>query len=147
MTFVKFNIITTIVLICVFMSNMLSAEPFIVLKFSHDSEFSNGDGENLYNIDPDYSQTYKVQSGDSVNSIMNKFYKGSGLDKRFVQLAILISNRKAFARNNPNFLYSGKTIHLPGKNQIEKLLVGKPINRKSESSEFGSNRNIYFFGG
>ncbi|MEE2774054.1 MAG: hypothetical protein VYE27_04005 [Pseudomonadota bacterium] len=129
-------------------STSTSAEPFIVLKFSSDYSVSDGDGINSFSLDPEHSESYKVKSGDSLNSIIDKFYLGSGLDRRFVQLAILIVNPKAFANKNPNFLFSDKSLYLPGKNDIQKLLSGKKVKpaEDKDPSDFRT-RSIYFFGG
>ena len=128
--------------------NFSWAEPLIVLEFSNQNQFSEGDGVNLFSIDPDYSTYYNVQSGDSVSSILQNFYKGSGLDWRFVQLSIVIANPKAFANKNPNFLFSDTKIYLPGKTDILKLLTGKKIKfQNSDETNQLSTQNIYFFGG
>ena len=131
-----------------FSTNFSYAEPLIVLEFSSQSQFSEGDGNNLFSVDPDHSEEYIVKTGDSLNSILKQFYKGSGLDWRFVQLAIVIANPKAFAKNNPNFLFSDKTLYLPGRVDIAKLLVGKKIRNSSHQEDNRSfGQNIYFFGG
>ena len=62
------------------------AEPLIVLEFNSQNQFSAGDGENVFSIDPNHSENYIDKSGDSLNSILRQFYTGSGLDWRFVQL-------------------------------------------------------------
>ncbi len=125
-----------------------SAEPFIVLKFSSEYAVAAGDGKNSFSIDPDHSDSYIVKKGDSLNSIIDNFYSGSGLDHRFIQLAIVIVNPKAFAKSNPNFLFSDKKLFLPGKNDIQKLIIGEKI--KPVDDQGGSDfrtRSIYFFGG
>lgn len=125
-----------------------SAEPLIVLEFSNQNQFSAGDGKNPFSMDPNYSENYKVKAGDSLNSILRQFYKGSGLDWRFVQLSIVIANPKAFAKNNPNFLFSDVKVYLPGKSDISKLLLGNKVGvKKSEQSDLSGTKNIYFFGG
>ena len=145
----KSNIIASFFLFISFYATTAAlAEPLIVLEFSNQSEFSEGDGKNLFSINPDHSESYIVQPGDSLNSILQQFYKGSGLDWRFVQLAIVIANSKAFANNNPNFLFSDKKLFLPGKSDISKLLVGKKINNQNhDNKDSSSAQNIYFFGG
>ena len=129
-------------------TNTAPAEPLIVLEFSSQSEFSEGDGNNSFSINPDHSENYIVKTGDSLNSILRQFYKGSGLDWRFVQLAIVITNPKAFANRNPNFLFSDRKLYLPGKSDLSKLLVGKKINLQNYNNRGSSSaQNIYFFGG
>ena len=90
-----------------------------------------------------------VKQGDSLNSILKEFYTGSGLDRRFIQLSIVIANPHAFAKNNPNFLFADKMLKLPSLNQIQAMLLGdnapesfpKPKNGRTRSQE------IYFIGG
>ena len=124
------------------------AEPFIVLEFSSQNQFSSGDGNNTFSIDPNHFENYTVKSGDSLNLILKKFYTGSGLDWRFVQLSIVLANPKSFAKSNPNFLFSDSKLYLPGKADIAKLLEGKKIGKnKSTDNELSKAQNIYFFGG
>ena len=124
------------------------AEPLIILEFSSQNQVSEGDGKNVFSMDPNHSENYTVKSGDSLNSILRKFYRGSGLDWRFVQLSIVIANPKSFAKNNPNFLFSDTNLYLPGKSDIAKLLTGKKIRYSSQENQpLTSTPNIYFFGG
>ena len=124
------------------------AEPLIILEYSSENQFSVGDGKNSFSMDPNYYESYTVKSGDSLNSILNKFYRGSGLDWRFVQLSIVLANPDAFAKNNPNFLFSDKKLYLPGKTDISRLLLGKKVGKKTSDQDSSSEtKNIYFFGG
>jgi hypothetical protein len=135
-------------LIALSLANVSSAEPLIVLEYSSETQFSAGDGKNPFSMNPLYSDTYTVKTGDSLNSILQKFYKGSGLDWRFVQLSIVIANPKAFAKNNPNFLFSDVKVYLPGKSDISKLLLGKKVGtRHLDEDDTNTTKNIYFFGG
>jgi hypothetical protein len=78
---------------------------------------------------------------------MNDYYGGSGMNMKFVEMAIVQVNRHAFVRGNPNFLYAKKTIRLPSLNQIKALVTGeKPENSPSQSGS-GRTNEIYFFGG
>lgn len=142
------TLIIIFLLCCVSLTRISWGEPFIVLQFNSQDSFTEGNGTNAFSIDPLHSEYYTVKSGDSLTSILKSFYNGSGLDRRFVQLAIVIANPKAFAKNNPNFLFSKKKIYLPGKSDIEKLLIGKsPKKLSADNYPVSSNKNIYFFGG
>ena len=125
-----------------------NTEPFIVLSYNNEQGISQGDGKNEFSLNANHSADYLVKKGDSLNSILKTFYKGSGLDRRFIQLSIVIANPHAFAKNNPNFLFSDKRIYLPGKADIEKLLTGTALNNEgnNRSGELNANK-IYFFGG
>lgn len=128
--------------------NFSWAEPLIVLEFNSQNQFSSGDGKNAFSIDPNHFENYVVKSGDSLNLILKKFYKGSGLDWRFVQLSIVLANPKSFAKSNPNFLFSNTQLYLPGKTDIAKLLEGKKIgNPSANDNEPSRVQSIYFFGG
>jgi hypothetical protein len=142
----KLPFITVIIIIA--FQNLVSAEPFIVLKFNNDSSWSAGDGSNEYSINPNHHEIYKVKSGDSLNSIIKNSYSGSGLDHRFVQLAIVILNPSTFAKNNPNFLFSDVKVYLPGKTDISNLFLGKKVGAgNAQEDDIGQTKNIYFFGG
>ena len=96
--------------------------------------------------DPDAHQMHQVAEAETLSHIMAEYYGGSGLNMKFVEIAILQFNRKAFVRGNPNFLFAGKPLHLPSLNQIKALVTGQ----KSKSQRSPSNRNkneIFFFGG
>ena len=49
---------------------------------------------------PDHAERHKVKKGDSLFKIINKYYADAGLDRNFLELAIVKANRGAFVRNN-----------------------------------------------
>ena len=64
---------------------------------------------------------------------------------RIIEISIIEMNKKAFVRNNPNYLFAGKKIQIPSLNDIMQLVKTKPggnLVQKKNSSE-----HIYFFGG
>ena len=95
---------------------------------------------------PDHSERHKVKKGDSLFKIINKYYADAGLDRNFLELAIVKANRGAFVRNNPNFLYAGRVLHLPSVNQI-KSMVMRPYGTGAPSvQQSGSSGHIFFLG-
>ena len=99
-------------------------------------------------MDPDHTEKHKVPKGQSLSEVIDDFYAGSGLDKRFLRLAIVAANPKAFAQENPNFMFAGATLHLPSLNQIQAMVLGVPIDKKtSQLKSQSSDRGIFFFGG
>ena len=86
-------------------------------------------------------------NGQSLGHIINEFYAGSGLDKRFLKLAIVAANPKAFAQENPNFMFAGAKLHLPSLNQIQAMILGIPINKSVQRNSQSPDRGIFFFGG
>ena len=142
-------------LFMIFLASMLhicvvhAGEPIVVLTYGD----SRGTGSTLdeygthpMRTDPNAHQMHQVAEAETLSHIMAEYYGGSGLNMKFVELAILQFNREAFVRGNPNFLFAGKLLHLPSVNQIKALVTGQ----KPKSQRSPSNRNqneIFFFGG
>ena len=126
--------------------NKLNAEPMIVLEFNSSQSFQKGDEKNNFFLNENHFEKYLIRSGDTLASIQKKFYNGSGLNSHIVQLSIIILNPHAFVKNNPNFMYSNKELYLPGKKNIEDLLIGKIIKENNDLKEETSEK-IFFFGG
>ena len=126
--------------------NKLNAEPMIVLEFNSSPSFQKGDEKNKFFLNESHFEKYLIRSGDTLASIQKKFYNGSGLNSHIVQLSIIILNPHAFVKNNPNFMYSNKELYLPGKKNIEDLLIGKIVKENNDLKEETSEK-IFFFGG
>ena len=56
---------------------------------------------------------------------MLNYYGSSSFNNKILSLAIVTFNKKAFVRNNPNYLYSGKKLYLPSVNEIKNLIIYK----------------------
>ena len=125
------------------MNSYLYAEPFVVLEYNNFSELSERSNEFAQN--PDHSNKHTIQPGESLNLIIEKYYYGSGLNKSFLQLAIVSLNKHAFRNKNINYMIANEVIHLPSINQISKLMKGIAF-ELDEPVDFRQN-NIYFFGG
>lgn len=95
---------------------------------------------------PDHSGRHKVKKGDSLYKIMNKYYANAGLDRKFLELAIVKANRGAFVRNNPNFLYAGRVLHLPSVNQIKSMVMRPYGNGAAGAHQPESTGHIFFLG-
>ena len=142
-------------LFIMFLASMLhicvvrAGEPIVVLTYGDSRETGSSldeYGTHPMRTDPNAHQTHQVAEAETLSHIMAEYYGGSGLNMKFVELAILQFNRAAFVRGNPNFLFAGKLLHLPSVNQIKALVTGQ----KSESQRSQNNRNqneIFFFGG
>ena len=132
------------------MGSMSYSEPIVVLEYrgtNYQNEYATP-SNNIFIMDPDHTEKHKVPKGQSLSEVIDDFYAGSGLDKRFLRLAIVAANPKAFAQENPNFMFAGATLHLPSLNQIQSMVLGIPIDKKKSQFELqGSDRGIFFFGG
>ena len=95
---------------------------------------------------PDHSERHKVKKGDSLFKIINKYYADAGLDKNFLELAIVKANRGAFVRNNPNFLYAGRVLHLPSVNQIKSMVMRPYGKSPAGAHQPESAGHIFFLG-
>lgn len=144
-------------LICasLFVPAMAAAQnmPMIVLEYpgmkpGMGNQAGLSGSDNAFVRDPDYSTHHKVAPNETLSHVMQQHYGGSGLNMQFVQMAIVAANKTAFVRNNPNFLYAGKTLHLPSVNEIQTMILG----RNAAAGEAASPANgrtdaIYFIGG
>ena len=121
-----------------------SQEPFVVLENSK-TNYPTSSKIDMYNPflkDSNHSEMHLVEPGDSLSGIIKKYYKNTGLNMRIVELSIIEINKKAFVRNNPNYLYAGKKIKIPSINQIMNLVMNTTNKQKKNPSS-----HIYFFGG
>ena len=142
-------------LFMMFLASMLhicavrAGEPIVVLTYGDSRETGSTleeYGTHPMRTDPNAHQMHQVAEAETLSHIMAEYYGGSGLNMKFVELAILQFNRKAFVRGNPNFLFAGKLLHLPSVNQIKALVTGQKS--KSQRSPVNRNQNeIFFFGG
>ncbi len=133
------------VLSAIFASPMaLAAEPIVILRPPQ----SGGEvmsGNNAFARNPDHSAKHMVKKNESLHVIIKKYYGNSGLNTRFLQLAIVSKNRHAFVRGNPNFLYAGKTLHLPSVNEIRDMVMASSSSKPSMAPA-SRNNHIYFHG-
>ena len=145
------RIIKLILFINILLTSSISySEPIVVLEYrgtNYQNEYA-APSNNIFIMDPDHTEKHKVPKGQSLSEVIDDFYAGSGLDKRFLRLAIVAANPKAFAQENPNFMFAGATLHLPSLNQIQSMVLGIPIDKKTSQFELQeSDRGIFFFGG
>ena len=145
------RIIKLILFINILLTSSISySEPIVVLEYrgtNYQNEYADP-SNNIFIMDPDHTEKHKVPKGQSLSEVIDDFYAGSGLDKRFLRLAIVAANPKAFAQENPNFMFAGATLHLPSLNQIQAMVLGVPIDRKTSQFEpQRSDKGIFFFGG
>ena len=95
---------------------------------------------------PDHSERHKVKKGDSLFKIIKKYYADAGLDRNFLELAIVKANRGAFVRNNPNFLYAGRVLHLPSVNQIKSMVMHPYASGAARAHQPEPTGHIFFMG-
>ena len=125
------------------------SQPIVVLEYPYFNGGNDSLSNNLFIQDYDYTTTHKVQPNETLSHILQDYYSDSGLNMKFVEMAIIAHNKKAFVNDNPNFLYANKTLKLPSLNQIQSLLLGDNAHESNSNHKSGSKRNqeIYFIGG
>ena len=91
-------------LFMMFLASMLhicvvrAGEPIVVLTYgdSRDTGSTLGEyGTHPMRIDPNADQKHQVAEAETLSHIMAEYYGGSGLNMKFVELAILQFNREA----------------------------------------------------
>ena len=127
--------------------NLAFAEPIVILEYRGAEIIEEDDGGmHPFRMDPNYSTHHKVMQNETLSHIIANYYGGSGLDKAFVQMAIVKKNRSAFVRANPNYLYAGKSLHLPSLNEIRAMLIRKTKPPKHAEPTRDNSEEIFFFG-
>ena len=129
-------------------SKLTYSEPFVVLEYRGNRDSGNLNSNNLFLKDLNYSTKHVVLKNETLSDIMLNYYGSRSFNNSILSLAIVNFNKKAFVRNNPNFLYSGKKLYLPSINEIKNLIIKKEEKNKNKIENNSSIKSqIYFFGG
>ena len=144
----KIKILCFFMLFIISLTKLSFSEPFVVLEYRGNSDRENFSSNNLFLKDLNYNTNHLVLKNETLSDIMLNYYGSSAFNNRILSLAIIHFNKKAFVRNNPNFLYSGKTLYLPSVNDIKNLIIKKNKNSENKDKNNSSiTSHIYFFGG
>ena len=131
-----------------FFSKISLSEPFVVLEYRGNIERGNLTSNNSFLKDLDHSSKHIVLKNETLSDIMLNYYGSKSFNNNILSLAIVHFNKKAFVRNNPNYLYSGKSLYLPSINEIKDLIIKKNKNKENIKKNNSSiTSQIYFFGG
>jgi len=131
-----------------FFSKVAFSEPFVVLEYRGNIERGNLTSNNEFLKDLDHSAKHVVLKNETLSDIMLNYYGSKSFNNNILSLAIVHFNKKAFVRNNPNYLYSGKSLYLPSINEIKDLIIKKNKNKENtEKNNSSITSQIYFFGG
>jgi len=144
----KIKILFFFILFIISLAKLSYSEPFVVLEYRGNSDRWNLSSDNLFLKDLNYSANHKVLKNETLSDIMLNYYGSSAFNNRILSLAIVHFNKKAFVRNNPNFLYSDQKLYLPSINEIKNLIIKKNKNSENKDNNNSSiTSQIYFFGG
>ena len=129
-------------------SKFTYSEPFVVLEYRGNSDSIDLSSNNMFLQDLNYNTHHTVLKNETLSDIMLNYYGSSAFNNNILSLAIVQFNKKAFVRNNPNFLYSGKKLYLPSVNEIKNLIIKKDKSLENKNKNNSSiTSQIYFFGG
>ena len=117
---ILYFVLSNIVMIC-----NVNSEPFVVLEYRGNIERGNLTSDNSFLKDLNYSVKHIVLKNETLSDIMLNYYGSKSFNNNILSLAIVHFNKKAFVRNNPNYLYSGKRLYLPSINEIKDLIIKK----------------------
>ena len=124
------------------------SEPFVVLEYKSNIERGNLTSNNSFLKDLNHSTKHVVLKNETLSDIMLNYYGSKSFNNNILSLAIVHFNKKAFVRNNPNYLYSGKKLYLPSINEIKDLVIKKSKNKEtSNKNNSPITSHIFFFGG
>ena len=144
----KNQILCFIIVFIISFAKFSLSEPFVVLEYRGSSDRSSLISDNLFLQDLNYSAKHLVLKNETLSDIMLNYYGSSSFNNKILSLAIVTYNKKAFVRNNPNYLYSGKKLYLPSVNEIKNLIIKKDKSlMKKEKNNSSMTSQIYFFGG
>ena len=144
----KIKILSFFILFMISLAKLSFSEPFVVLEYRGNSDRWNLSSDNLFLKDLNYSANHEVLKNETLSDIMLNYYGSSAFNNRILSLAIVHFNKKAFVRDNPNFLYSGQKLYLPSINEIKNLIIKKDKNSENKVNNNSSiTSQIYFFGG
>ncbi len=144
----KSKILFFFILFIISLSKLSFSEPFVVLEYRGNSDRGNFSSDNLFLKDLNYNTNHVVLKNETLSDIMLNYYGSSAFNNRILSMAIVHFNKKAFVRNNPNFLYSGKKLYLPSINEIKNLIIKKDKNTENkDKNNLSIKSQIYFFGG
>ena len=144
----KIRILSFFILFIISLSKLSFSEPFVVLEYRGNSDRGNLNSNNLFLKDLNYSANHEVLKNETLSDIMLNYYGSRAFNNTILSLAIVHFNKKAFVRNNPNFLYSGKKLYLPSVNEIKNLIIKKDKNLEHKNKDnLSITSQIYFFGG
>ncbi len=128
---------------------------FAIMPVTADEEYSTGLSErdlqklkgfigSTETLAPEIQMTleagrYRVQSGDTLSGIFNRFYKNTNVNKEVLQAVFVKTNKAAFRRGNPNWLMAGSILTFPSGADV----INYVVNDKTDNSSRSENRETW----
>ena len=86
------------------------------------SDVKTMEGEITRSVKEEQPTHYKTKYGDTLDDIIINHVVEMPVKRNIIKRAIVNANPTAFKSNNPNWMYSGRTIKLPDANDIKTLI-------------------------
>ena len=102
------------------------------------SDVKTMDGEITRSIKEEQPTHYKTKYGDTLDEIIINHVVEMPVKRNIIKRAIVNANPSAFKSNNPNWMYSGRTIKLPDANDIKTLIF---TDEALDKLSLGNNRD------
>ena len=102
------------------------------------SDVKTMDGEITRSIKEEQPTHYKTKYGDTLDEIIINHVVEMPVKRNIIKRAIVNANPSAFKSNNPNWMYSGRTIKLPDANDIKTLIF---TDEALDKLSLGKNRD------
>ena len=115
--FIAFWGITLNFLSGVVFANSESAETALANLMSDIEKVQTKNKDNKESIDH-----YKTQYGDTLDQIIIDYMPNLPIRTSMLKRAIVFANPHAFKRSNPNWMYAGKRLRLPGAKDIHNVV-------------------------
>ena len=71
----------------------------------------------------DKGDRYRVQPGDTLSGIFQRFYGNTNINKEVLQAVFVKVNKTAFRRGNPNWLMAGSILKFPSGTDVVDYVV------------------------
>ena len=82
---------------------------------------------------------YRVQSGDTLSGIFNRFYKSTNVNREVLQAVFVKTNKAAFRRGNPNWLMAGSVLTFPSSADV----IDYVVNDTTDAGRGSENRETW----
>lgn len=82
---------------------------------------------------------YRVQPGDTLSGIFDRFYKNTNVNKEVLQAVFVKTNKAAFRRGNPNWLMADSVLTFPSGADV----IDYVVNDKTDDSSGSKNRESW----
>lgn len=81
------------------------------------------------------SGQYEVRPGDTLDSLIQRSFSGSGIRRDFLRQAFVAANPRAFRNGNPNWMLAGVSLRIPTQQDLLKVVFEDPAQFDRRTSQ------------